>query len=107
MLTSLPSAFPCVEIKGPVNPVEVGGQVEVVCNGSGAPPPEIRWMKDESHPKNKHNVHNYDYNKRHTLCTQLTNPNTHTLAHTHTHNAHTCMTHAHTHTLHICSGVGV
>ena len=46
MLTSLPSAFPGVEIKGPVNPVEVGGQVEVVCNGSGAPPPEIRWMKD-------------------------------------------------------------
>ena len=42
MLTSLPSAFPGVEIKGPVNPVEVGGQVEGVCNGSGAPPPEIR-----------------------------------------------------------------
>ena len=55
MLTSLPSAFPGVEIKGPVNPVEVGGQVEVVCNGSGAPPPEIRWMKDGPHPQTKLN----------------------------------------------------
>ena len=44
--TSLCSAFPGVEIKGPVNPVQVGSQVEVVCNGSGAPPPEVMWLKD-------------------------------------------------------------
>ena len=44
--TSLCSAFPGVEIKGPANPVQVGSQVEVVCNGSGAPPPEVMWLKD-------------------------------------------------------------
>ena len=60
MLTSLPSAFPGVEIKGPVNPVEVGGQVEVVCNGSGAPPPEIRWMKDGAPLGNSSGSHPVD-----------------------------------------------
>jgi hypothetical protein len=44
--TSLCSAFPGVEIKGPANPVQVGSQVEVVCNGSGTPPPEVMWLKD-------------------------------------------------------------
>ena len=44
--TSLCSAFPGVVIKGPANPVQVGSQVEVVCNGSGAPPPEVKWLKD-------------------------------------------------------------
>ena len=45
---SLCSAFPGVEIKGPANPVQVGSQVEVVCNGSGAPPPEVMWLKGEA-----------------------------------------------------------
>ena len=35
-----------MEIKGPANPVQVGSQVEVVCNGSGVPPPEVMWLKD-------------------------------------------------------------
>ena len=43
--TYLCSAFPGVEIKGPANPVQVGSHVEVVCNGSGAPPPEVMWLK--------------------------------------------------------------
>ena len=61
MLTSLPSAFPGVEIKGPVNPVEVGGQVEVVCNGSEAPPPEIMWIKDGAPLGNSSGSHPQTY----------------------------------------------
>ena len=59
--TSLCSAFPGVEIKGPANPVHVGSQVEVVCNGSGAPPPEVMWLKDGAPLGNSSRPHPQTY----------------------------------------------
>ena len=37
-----------MEIKGPDFPVQAGSQMRLVCNGSGAPPPEIKWLKNSA-----------------------------------------------------------
>ena len=57
----LPSGFPGVVFKGPDFPVPLGSRAEILCNGNGIPPPEIRWLKDGTPLVNCSGVHPLNY----------------------------------------------